>query len=82
VPARGPAVTNGVAPNPGEIAVANGRAFVAATTDHVVFVLDARTGQVVGEPIPAGRNPYAMTAGAGHVYAVGRGDNSVTRIDP
>ncbi len=76
------AVTNGVAPTPGEIAVAGGHAFVAATTDHVVYALDSRTGAVEGDPIPAGRNPYAMASGAGHVYAAGKGDGSVTRIDP
>ena len=82
VPERGSAVTNAVAPTPGEIAVAGGHAFVAATTDHVVYVLDAETGAVEGEPLPAGRNPYAMASGAGHVYAAGKGDGSVTRIDP
>ena len=82
VPERGSAVTTAVAPTPGEIAVAGGHAFVAATTDHVVYVLDADTGAVEGEPLPAGRNPYAMASGAGHVYAAGKGDGSVTRIDP
>jgi len=52
------------------------------TGNSAHYVLDADTGAVEGEPLPAGRNPYAMTSGAGHVYAAGKGDGSVTRIDP
>ena len=72
-----------MAPTPGEIAGAGGLGYLwLATADSTVCGLDHGTGATEGEPITVGGNPYAMASGAGHVYAAGKGDGSVTRIDP
>ena len=80
VPPGRPSVATAAARNPSELAVAGGRVFVASNTDHTVVVIDARTGRPVGEPLATGLNPFAMAAGAGHVWVTGMGDNTVTRI--
>jgi streptogramin lyase len=77
-----PSVATSTARNPSELAVADGRVFVAGNTDHAVAVLDARTGRSLPEPLESGLNPFAVTAGAGAVWVTGMGDGSVTRIAP
>ena len=80
VPRGRPSVTTDIGVQPAELALAGGRVFVAGNTDHSVVVLDVESGRPVGEPIPVGPNPMAVTAGAGHVWVAGMGDNSLTRI--
>jgi DNA-binding beta-propeller fold protein YncE len=82
VPVGGGAVATSVARNPAELAVADGRVFIAGNTDHTVAVVDAKTGRPAGEPLEVGLNPFAVTAGAGAVWVTGMGDKSLTRIDP
>ena len=81
VPPGRPSVSTAAARNPSELAVAGGRVFVASNTEHTVAVIDARTGRPAGEPLAVGLNPFAVAAGAGHVWVTGQGDNTVTRID-
>ena len=50
-----------------------------ANTDHTVAVIDVRTGGPWASrwrPV----DPFAMAAGAGHVWVAGMGDNTLTRI--
>ena len=81
IPPGRPSVSTAAARNPSELAVAGGRVFVASNTEHTVAVIDARTGRPAGEPLAVGLNPFAVAAGAGHVWVTGQGDNTVTRID-
>ena len=68
--------------SPAGIALAGGRVFVASNTRHRVLVLDPvrfRRGAVQALRVPP--NPYAVTAGGGHVWVAGIGGHTVTRID-
>jgi Protein kinase domain len=80
-PARGQTVTTAAARAPGEIAVADGRVFVASNIDHTVVVLDPKRPRRTGTPVKVALNPWAVTAGAGHVWVTGVGRNTVTRLD-
>jgi predicted Ser/Thr protein kinase len=82
VPRGQPSSATSIGHAPKELAVANGRVFVATHTDHKVVVVDARTGSPSRHDLDVGLNPQAVTAGAGHVWVTGLGDNSLTRIDP
>ncbi len=66
---------------PGQLALAGGRVFVASTIDHTVAVLDAKRFKSVGKPLPVALNPYGVTAGAGHVWVTGITSNTLTRLD-
>jgi DNA-binding beta-propeller fold protein YncE len=70
-----------IANNPGQLAVARNRVFVAASLDDTVVTLDPRTGEPVGRQLQVPKNPYGVAAGAGHVWVTGLGDNTLTRID-
>jgi streptogramin lyase len=74
-------VRSAVGHSPTGIAVSGRRVFVADTTDHSVLVIDPETGQPTGQRLPVAVDPYAVTAGLGHVWVTGQGDNSVTRLD-
>ena len=67
--------------DPAGLAVAGGHVFVASNTRHRVAVLDpARPRR---RPLAAMRvplNPYAMAAGAGHVWVTGIASDTLTRI--
>jgi hypothetical protein len=80
-PTRGQAVTTAVGRSPAQIAVAGGRVFVASNTDHTVVVLDPENPRKARESLPVPLNPYAVAAGAGHVWVTGVGENTLTRID-
>ena len=54
---------------------------MASTTDHTVVVVNPKTGGRVGDPLPVRPNPWAVTAGAAHVWVSGVGANTVSRID-
>jgi DNA-binding beta-propeller fold protein YncE len=63
-----------------QLAVAGGRVFVADDGGSRVVVVDPETlATVVALDVPP--NPYGMTAGGGHVWVTGTGDDTVTRID-
>ena len=63
-----------------QLAVADGRVFVADDGGSRVVVVDPETlDTVVALDVPP--NPYGMTAGGGHVWVTGTGDDTVTRID-
>ena len=75
-------VTTDVGGRTAGLAVAGGRVFVAADTQHRVLVLDPRRFQ--REPLQRLRvpgNPGAMTTAAGHVWVAGVAGDTVTRID-
>jgi outer membrane protein assembly factor BamB len=74
-------LTNEVAGRPAGLAVAGGRVFVASNTDHTLVTLDPKTGEPVGEPLRVPSNPWAVAAGAGHVWVSGVAGNTLTRID-
>ena len=74
-------VKSKAASSPAGLAVAGGRVFVASNTDHTVVVIDPETTRPVGEPLTVPPNPWAVTAGAGHVWVSGLGTNTVSRID-
>jgi DNA-binding beta-propeller fold protein YncE len=63
------------------IAVARGRVYVASTIDHTVLVLDPKHPRRKGKSLSVPLNPYAVTAGAGHVWVSGLGRNTLTRLD-
>jgi hypothetical protein len=74
------AVTRAAANNPGELEVAGDRVFVASNLDDKLVVLDVQTAKrtmAVGVPT----NPYAVEAGAGHIWVAGLGSRTLTRID-
>ncbi|MET0768811.1 MAG: protein kinase, partial [Solirubrobacteraceae bacterium] len=63
-----------------QLTVAGGRVFVADDGGSRVVVVDPETLEtVVALDVPP--NPYGMTAGGGHVWVTGTGDDTVTRID-
>jgi Protein kinase domain len=75
------AVRDDAVRSPAGLAVAGGRVFVANTTGHAIVVLDPHSIERVGDPLQVPLNPWAVTAGAGHVWVTGLGDNTLTRID-
>jgi len=74
-------VTTADARRPAGLAVAQGRVFVASNTDHTVVVVDPETSRPVGDPLRVPPNPWAVAAGAGHVWVSGVGANTLSRID-
>jgi DNA-binding beta-propeller fold protein YncE len=80
-PRTGAPVTTAIGHQPAGVAVAGGRVFLASTTDHTVIVIDPRTVRPTGKPLEVALNPYAVTAGLGHVWVTSIGADSVTRID-
>jgi hypothetical protein len=80
-PARDQAVTTAVGRSPAQIAIAGGRVFVASNTDHTVVVLDPKTPRRVRTSLSVPLNPYAVAAGADHVWVSGVGKNTLTRLD-
>ena len=75
-------VTSKLAARPAQLTIAGGRAWVASNTDHTVVIVDPKDVKRVGRPLPVPLNPFAVAAGAGHVWVTGVGRNTVTRIDP
>jgi DNA-binding beta-propeller fold protein YncE len=75
-------VTTKLAARPAQLTIAGGRAWVASHTDHTVVVVDPKDVRRVGRPLAVPLNPFAVAAGAGHVWVTGIGRNTVTRIDP
>ena len=80
-PRTGITLTRAAANNPGQLAVARNRVFVASNLDDTVVVLDARTRKPVVDPLDVPANPHAVEAGDGHVWVAGLGANTLTRID-
>jgi predicted Ser/Thr protein kinase len=74
-------VTNNAGHRPAGLVVAHGSVFVASNTDHHLIRLAPRTGEPVGAPLRVPDNPWAVAAGAGHVWVSGIGANAVSRID-
>ena len=67
--------------SPAGLAVAGGRLFVANTTGHTTVVIDPESLEPVGDPLAVPLNPWAVAAGAGHVWVSGLGTGALTRID-
>ena len=70
----------GLAQGPRQLAVAGGRVFVADDGGNRVVVADPETLEPVAA-LDVPPNPYGMTAGGGHVWVTGTGEDTVTRID-
>jgi streptogramin lyase len=66
---------------PLDLTVSGNTVWVASYLDDAVVRLDARTGKAVGEPIPVGRNPFAIVAHGGHVWVTNLASATVSRID-
>ena len=66
---------------PAQAIYAGGRVYVSSQDDNTVVVLDPKSLQPVGDPIPVGYNPGAMVADGRSVWVVGLGDDSLMRID-
>ena len=73
--------TSAAGHTPVGLAVAHGNVFVASDTDHTLVRLAPKTGEPIGKPIRVPRNPFAVAAGAGHVWVTGSAGNTLTRID-
>jgi len=80
-PATGVAVTAPSVQGPGQIAVVRNRVFVASNINHKGLVLDPRHLSRMGTALRVPLNPYAVTAGGGHVWVTSLGRGSVTRLD-
>jgi DNA-binding beta-propeller fold protein YncE/predicted Ser/Thr protein kinase len=63
------------------IAFSQHTVWVASNLDDTVVRLDARTGKPVGEPVPVGRNPFAITAHGRSAWVTNLAGGTVTRID-
>ena len=74
-------VTTDAAREPGQIAFARGRVYVADTIGHSVLILDPKHPRHEPESLPMPLNPYAVTPGAGHVWVSGLARNTLTRLD-
>ena len=74
-------VTTDAAREPGQIAFARGRVYLADTIAHSVLILDPKHPRDEPESLPMPLNPYAVTAGAGHVWVSGLAHNTLTRLD-
>ena len=62
--------------------VVRGRSvWVASNLDDTIVQLDVKTGKTVGEPIPVGRNPFAIAAHGKTLWVTNLASASVTRID-
>ncbi|MBQ0984984.1 Ig-like domain repeat protein [Streptomyces sp. F63] len=73
-----------VGENPIAVAVApNGKAYVTNSGDGTVSVIDAATGEPVGQPVPVGSGPFWVAAAPnGKVYVTGSDETgTVTVID-
>jgi streptogramin lyase/predicted Ser/Thr protein kinase len=62
------------------IAVSGDTVWIASNLDDTVVRLD-REGKPVGDPIPVGRNPFALTAHGKSAWVTNLGSGTVTRID-
>jgi serine/threonine-protein kinase len=65
---------------PSAVVVARELVWVADDERHSVYSLDARTGKVVGRPIPVERNPIALAAGDGSLW-VAHASGVVVHVD-
>ncbi|HEV7751648.1 MAG TPA: hypothetical protein VGO71_08895, partial [Baekduia sp.] len=63
------------------VAVSQHTVWVASNLDDTVVRLNARTGKPVGDPIPVGRNPFAIVAHGNSAWVTNLGSASVTRIE-
>jgi DNA-binding beta-propeller fold protein YncE len=82
-PRRSRVVTTAVGRRPAGLALAHDRLFVASNTRHTVAVLDPGAPQRRAiQQLRVPPNPYAMTAGGGHVWVTGMANGTVTRIVP
>jgi DNA-binding beta-propeller fold protein YncE len=66
---------------PLDLAISGDTVWVASYLDDTVVRLDARTGKAIGDPIPVGRNPFAIVVHGSHAWVTNLASASVTRID-
>jgi predicted Ser/Thr protein kinase len=80
-PGTGQTVTTNGAREPGQVAFARGRVYVADTIDHSLLILDPKHPRDEPESLRMPLNPYAVTPGAGHIWVSGLAHNTLTRLD-
>jgi len=80
-PGTGQTVARDGAREPGQIAFARGRVYLADTIDHSVLILDPKHPRHEPESLRMPLNPYAVAPGAGHVWVSGLAHNTLTRLD-
>ena len=74
-------VTTDAAREPGQIAFARGRVYLADTIEHSILIFDPKHARAEPESLPMPLNPYAVAPGRGHVWVSGLAHNTLTRID-
>jgi serine/threonine-protein kinase len=79
-PARATATIE-VGDAPDGVAVSDGRVFIANKRDGTLSVLDPKTNEPAGEPIPAGTRPDGVVAGKGVVWVAASGSDAVERFE-
>ncbi len=73
-----------VSRGPVSLAVTPGAVWVVnfGMNGDTVTQIDAKTNQIIGEPIQTGRAPLSMTVGDGSLWVANHDAGTVTRIDP
>jgi len=66
---------------PLDLAYARDTMWVAGNLESAVTRFNARTGDQIGDPIPVGRNPFAIIAHGSTAWVTNLGSGTVTRID-
>ncbi|WP_187368996.1 serine/threonine-protein kinase [Baekduia soli] len=79
-PSFDPRYTNQSGAGPAGVAVGSTAVWVANRLANEVVRLDRRTGALIGQPIPVGRNPYAVVAHGRSAWVTNLGDSTITRI--
>jgi streptogramin lyase len=80
-PSFQPRFTDPVGAAPTGVAVGRGAVWVANRLADEVVRVSPKTGKLIGQPIPVGRNPYAVVAHGTSAWVTNLGDSTVTRID-
>ena len=74
------AATIATGPGPDGVTVDGNKVFVSHAKDGTLIQIDARTDEVVGEPVPVGENPDQIAAGTGTVWVVDASDDKLQRL--
>jgi DNA-binding beta-propeller fold protein YncE len=80
-PSFQPRFTDPVGAAPTGVAVGGGAVWIANGLADEVVRVNPKTGKLIGQPVPVGRNPYAVAAHGSSAWVTSLGDSTVTRID-
>jgi outer membrane protein assembly factor BamB len=70
-----------IGPLPAGLAYADGKVFIVSSNASRLYVVDPRTLKLLRSPIRLPTNPWAVEAGAGHVWVTSMAAGKLTRID-